>query len=190
MTKIRIIAMLATLLLAAGLIAACGGDDKADYGQEVEDVLKPLGEELQSLGTELSAASDEQGLIDGLSAAEAEIDNATSALESIDVPSDVEQVNQDLIAAISGFGDELAKVRTAAEQGDTGPVADARNRLAADCQRLPGGAVSGSGRREGGRRTDRQLGWLAEPVRDLPANQRGANERQRQPCPDHRPGGA
>ncbi|MGB6424741.1 MAG: hypothetical protein WBF18_05630 [Solirubrobacterales bacterium] len=137
MTKIRIIAMLATLLLAAGLIAACGGDDKADYGQEVEDVLKPLGEELQSLGTELSAASDEQGLIDGLSAAEAEIDNATSALESIDVPSDVEQVNQDLIAAISGFGDELAKVRTAAEQGDTAQLqtlATALPQIATDFQ--------------------------------------------------------
>lgn len=117
--KIRIIAVLATALLAMGLIAGCGGDEKADYGQEVEDVLRPLGEQLQSLGTELSAASSEQGLIDGLSSAESEIDDATSALESIDVPSDVEQVNQDLIAAISGFGDELGKLRTAAEQGDS-----------------------------------------------------------------------
>lgn len=119
MKKIRIIAVLATALLAVGLIAGCGGDEKADYGQEVEDILQPLGEQLQSLGTELSNAGDEQALIDGLSAAESEIDDATSELESIDVPSDVEQVNTDLIAAISGFGDELGKLRTAAEQGDT-----------------------------------------------------------------------
>jgi hypothetical protein len=118
MNKIRTLAVLATALLAAGLLAACGGDEKEDYAKEVESVLEPLGTELQTLGTELSAATDEAGLVDGLSAAETEIDSAVSELEAIDVPSDVEQVNQDLITAISGFGDELAKVRDAAESGN------------------------------------------------------------------------
>jgi len=100
------------------LLVACGGDDKEDYAKEVESVLEPLGAELQTLGTELSAATNEAGLVDGLSAAETEIDNAVTELEAIDVPGDVEQVNQDLITAIAGFGDELARVRDAAESGN------------------------------------------------------------------------
>jgi hypothetical protein len=118
MNKTRTLAALAILLLAAGLIAACGGDEKEDYAKEVESVLEPLGTELQSLGGALSAATDEAGLVEGLDAAESEIETAVSELEAIDVPSDVEQVNDDLITAIGGFGDELAKVRDAAESGN------------------------------------------------------------------------
>jgi len=118
MNKTRILTVLATALLAGALLAACGSDDKEDYAKEVESVLEPLGTELQSLGTELSAATDEAGLVDGLNSAESEIDSAVSELEEIDVPDGVEQVNEDLITAIGGFGDELAKVREAAESGN------------------------------------------------------------------------
>ena len=114
----RVIAVLAALLLSAGLIAACGSDEKADYAQQVEDILNPLGEQLQSLGADLSNASDEQALADGLGEAESNLESAASELESLDVPEGVEEVNSDLVAAINGFAGELASVKQAAEDGD------------------------------------------------------------------------
>lgn len=115
----RVIAVLAALLLGAGLLAACGSDEKADYAQEVEDILTPLGGQLQSLGSDLSAASDEKALAQGLGDAEAELENAATELQSLDVPDGVGEVNSDLVAAINGFAGELANVRQAAEDGDT-----------------------------------------------------------------------
>ncbi len=119
MMPIRTVLALAAVLLAGGLLAACGTDDKETYGQDVQDVLEPLASGLDTLGTEISAATTEAQLIDGLGSAETEITAATTELEALDVPDDVAEVNVDLIAAISGFGDQLAAIRKAAEAGDT-----------------------------------------------------------------------
>ena len=118
MKTTRIVALLAALLLSAGLVAACGSDEKEDYAQQVEDILNPLGEELQSLGDELSASTDPDQLASGISEAEDTIEGGISDLEAIDPPEDVQQVNDDLIAALQTFNDELASVREAAESGD------------------------------------------------------------------------
>ena len=119
MKTIRVfVAMLAALLLTAGLLTACGSDEKADYAEQVEAVLNPLGDDLQALGTELSSAPDEAALADGLKQAETDLSDAVSELEAISVPDGVEQVNEDLITAISEFTAELTKVRRAAESGN------------------------------------------------------------------------
>lgn len=119
MTKfMRIAGIVAVLVLGAGLIAACGSDDKETYAQEVEDVLEPLGGNLDTLGTELSGASDEAELADGLEEAQNEITSAADEIAGLEVPDGVEQVNDDLVAALNGFADELGKVRDAAESGD------------------------------------------------------------------------
>jgi hypothetical protein len=119
MKMTRIVAVLAALLLSAGLVAACGGsDDKEEYASQVEDVLNPLGTELQSLGDELSASTDPDQLAQGIGEAEDTIDQGISDLEAITPPEGVEQVNEDLISALQSFNDELASVRKAAESGD------------------------------------------------------------------------
>jgi hypothetical protein len=118
MKTTRIVALLGALLLSASLVAACGSDEKEDYAQQVEEILNPLGEELQSLGDELSASTDPDQLASGISEAEDTIDQGISDLEAIDPPEDVQQVNDDLIAALQSFNDELASVREAAESGD------------------------------------------------------------------------
>jgi hypothetical protein len=119
MKTIRVVGALAALLFATGLLAACGTDEKEEYAQEVEDILQPLGENLQTLGAELSSASDADALATGLGEAESDMEDAASELEALDVPDDVEQVNADLVAAINGFAGDLAEVREAAESGNT-----------------------------------------------------------------------
>lgn len=118
MKMTRIVALLAAVLLCAGLVAACGSDDKEEYAQQVEDVLNPLGEELQTLGDELSASTKPDDLAAGIQKAEDSIDQGISDLEAITPPEGVEQVNDDLIAALQDFNDKLAIVREAAESGD------------------------------------------------------------------------
>lgn len=118
MKPIRVLTALAALLLAAGLLAACGSDEKEDYAQQVEEILDPLGTQLSELGTELSGASSESELAEGLGQAESDLEAAASELESLEVPEDVQDINADLVSAINGFAAELGNVREAAESGD------------------------------------------------------------------------
>jgi hypothetical protein len=114
----RILVAVATLLVAAGLLAACGSDDKDQYAEDVDQVLTPLGEELTSLGADLTATTDPKQLGEGIGDAEATIEDGISQLESITPPEGVEQVHEDLIGALETFNGELAPVREAAEAGD------------------------------------------------------------------------
>lgn len=118
MKPIRVFAALAALLIASGLLAACGSDDKEEYAQQVEEILDPLGNDLQQLGAELSGATDESELASGLEQAEGDLQQAADEIEALDVPDGVEQVNSDLVTAINGFADELGTVREAAESGN------------------------------------------------------------------------
>lgn len=118
MRTTRIAAALVAVLVAGGLLAGCGGDSKADYAQEVEDILNPLGEDLSELGTTVSGATSTEAIAEGVGNAEEDLDQAASDLEGLDVPDGVEQVNADLVAAIQGFSDDLGTVREAAESGD------------------------------------------------------------------------
>lgn len=121
----RILVALATLIVAGGLLAACGSDEKDQYAEEVDEVLTPLGEELTSLGADLSATTDPKQLADGIGEAETTIDDGISQLESITPPEGVDQVHEDLIAALQTFNGELAPVRKAAEEGDLAKLQEA-----------------------------------------------------------------
>ncbi len=116
----RPLAALAALLLGAALLAACGGgsDPKQEYAQQVHDVLAPLGQQLTDLGASLSSSTDPQQIDKGVQQAQGDLDGAIGDLEAIDPPSDVTQINDDLIAALSDFNDELADVHAAASKGD------------------------------------------------------------------------
>lgn len=134
MKPIRILTFLATGLLAAGLLAACGGDGKEDYAQEVDEVLEPLGEELTTLGETIGQSKDAAALAAGIGEAQDKLNQAAADLEAIDPPSDVEDINADLVAAVSGFADDLGAAREAAESDDPAALQAAIAELPAQAQ--------------------------------------------------------
>lgn len=114
----KLVPLLAVALLATGLVAACGSDEKDEYASDVESVLEPLGEELTNLGTELSNVDSPEGFVEGVTAVQDRIEEGVADLEAIEPPSDVTDIHEDLIASLEKFNSSLDAVRTAAEDGD------------------------------------------------------------------------
>jgi hypothetical protein len=140
MKLMRLLAVLAALGLSAGLLAACGGDEDDDglsneeYAAEIQTVLEPLGENLQSLGATISQAQETEALAEGVGEAQAELEEAAASLEEITPPEGVEQVHADLISAISGFADTLEATRDAAERDNVAELQAAAAELPGEAQ--------------------------------------------------------
>jgi hypothetical protein len=110
--------LFALLLAGALLLAACGGeDDKEQYAEDVQGVLDPLGDELQTLGTELQGVDSPAGFAAALQGVEDRIDESVAELESIDPPEDVTEIHADLISALETFNASLEGVRESADDG-------------------------------------------------------------------------
>ncbi len=121
MRHLRPLMLLVAALFAGTLLVACGGSNdnsKADYAKQVEGVLQPLGQELTSLGSSLSASTDPKQIESGVKQAEDSINSAIGDLEALNPPSDVTKINDDLIAALSDFNSQLEDVRSAAAKSD------------------------------------------------------------------------
>lgn len=113
-----VLLVLVGVVLSAGALTACGGEDKQEYAQQVEEVLGPLSAELQSVGMNLEGAGSAEELAAAFEEVQARIEQSISELEAIDPPSDVEEIQADLIATIESFSSSLDPVREAAEKGN------------------------------------------------------------------------
>lgn len=165
MKTMRLFGLLAVLALAAGSLVACGGDEETDttstepgvttepltpeaYAEEVRVVLEPLGDNLQELGGSLRETDDPQVLAEGIGEAQQELRDSVEQLESVTPPEEVEQVHEDLIAAIEGFADTLEDTRQAAEdenveelQAAALELPGAAQEFAAELQRIQEAAI-------------------------------------------------
>lgn len=106
-------ALLAFVALAGLWLGACGGDDEADrdqYAQEVQSVLSGLSADLRDLGDQLGGSGKSTDLASGLDQARTDLDETAAELEDLDVPDDLTEVNDDLVAAIRNFSSELGGV--------------------------------------------------------------------------------
>jgi hypothetical protein len=174
--------VIAGLLAAGVLFAGCGGDDsesdtaadtgatteesaaglsEEDYRTEVEGVLTPLGEELQTIGTETSGQTTPEGVAQGLADTEEALQTGIDDLGAIEPPEELQEPHDRMIAALEDFRQATTEAREGAESGDLQAVATDYVTAATDFQQelqavledfqaagldvAPGAAPSGGG---------------------------------------------
>jgi hypothetical protein len=127
--------VVAGVLAVGALVAGCGGGLSEDeYREEVEGVLTPLGDELQTIGTETSSQTTPEGVAEGLGEAEAVLETGVGDLEEIEPPDDLQDPHDALVTAVSDFEQATADARTRAEEGDLEAVATEYVTAATDFQ--------------------------------------------------------
>jgi hypothetical protein len=107
------------LLAVGALVAGCGGGlSEGEYREEVEGVLTPLGEELQTIGTDTTSQTTPEGVADGLGDAEAALETGVGDLEEIEPPDELQEPHDSLVTVLSDFEEATAGAREGAESGD------------------------------------------------------------------------
>jgi hypothetical protein len=118
----KILAALLAFVALAGLwLGACGSDGEADrdeYAQEVQSALSGLSADLRDLGGQLRSSGKSTDLASGLDQARTDLDETAAQLEDLDVPDDLTEINDDLMAAIRNFSAELGGVIELAGSGN------------------------------------------------------------------------
>ncbi|MEJ7876714.1 MAG: hypothetical protein WKF62_08640 [Solirubrobacterales bacterium] len=112
-------------MIAALLVAGCGGDDEGDSGEssssgeplseedyavELGEVLEPLGTELEEVGAATSSGTDEEA-VEGVSSVSDSLESSISDLEGITPPENVADAHEAMIASLGEFqeaADEFA----------------------------------------------------------------------------------
>jgi hypothetical protein len=127
--------LVAGVLTVAAIVAGCGGGLSEDeYREEVEGVLTPLGDELQTIGTDTSTQTTPEGVAEGLGEAEGVLETGVADLEEIEPPDDLQEPHDALVEAVSTFEQATADARAGAEEGDLEAVATEYVTAATDFQ--------------------------------------------------------
>lgn len=112
--------VVAGVLAIGALVVGCGGGLSEDeYREEVEGVLTPLGEELQTIGTETSSQTTPEGIAEGLGEAQGALETGVGDLEEIEPPDDLQEPHDRLVASLSDFEQATAEALEGAESADS-----------------------------------------------------------------------
>jgi len=125
MLTTRHLTALAAPLLAAALLAGCGGVSKADYEKDVVAVGKKVEAEQAKLAEGTPTGDDLASVGDSL-------DGAAKDLDAIEAPSEVEQLHADLVAWMKDsakLADQAAPLMTSLSENPTNPSAADRKQL-------------------------------------------------------------
>lgn len=112
-----LVAALAAALFAAG----CGGDDKGDYRDKVNDANDKFESELEAAGAKMRAAGqskDRQQYSDGARQLQDAVTEFNEELEELDEPEDAKEEEEALIAALRRFSDTVGRINAAVQSDD------------------------------------------------------------------------
>ena len=133
------------LLVAAGAVtlAACGGDSdtreaKNAYVREVNAAQTQFATTVTSVSQEITPKSSPNEDRRTLERFETAIKDVVETLRGIDVPEDVEGEHKQLIAAMTGFGDEIEKATNALRNPSTRSIAEAQRAISTATQNVNG----------------------------------------------------
>lgn len=121
------------LAVAALTLAACGGEDdqkaKNAYVGEVNAAQSEFANTVQTVSeriTPKSSSSQDRKTLDQFQDAIADV---VKNLKSIDVPGGVESEHDQLVAAMSGFGDQIEQATVALRNPDSTKIAEAQKTI-------------------------------------------------------------
>lgn len=120
------------------LLVACGGDNKAanDYVDAVNKAQNEFAATFDRLSgriTTKSTPEQDQKTLDGFKKA---VDKVVGDLNSVEVPSKVEDQHKRLVNEISAYGTEIDKAKAAFADGDQEKVVEAQKGLVAAVTRI------------------------------------------------------
>ena len=118
------------MILALAAVAGCGGGEEAaapeesaplseeEYTTEVQNVLQPLSDDLQRIGSESATQTAPEDIAASLGEVETALQTGIDELSAITPPEEAAAAHDQLIAAFEGFRDGTTTAREAAEEGD------------------------------------------------------------------------
>ena len=115
------------ILVATLLLTGCGGDErlsKDDYAEKVRAVYADLQEAFRATNVPL------RRLASRVEDAQEQLRESADELDGVVPPKDVEVENDQLVAGMRRYADDLERLRNAAERGDQRSVADFNARVA------------------------------------------------------------
>lgn len=112
-----LLAALAAALFAAG----CGGDDKGEYRDKVNDANDTFESELEEAGAKMRAAGqskDRQQYSEGARQLQDAVTEFNDELESLDEPEEAEEEEKALVEALRKFSDTVGRINAAVQSDD------------------------------------------------------------------------
>ncbi len=127
--------ILASLLLAVAALgpAACGGDDdreaKNAYVSEVNAAQNDFATNVETVAQRITPKSSSSQDRKTLEQFQAAISEVVTNLRRIDVPDGVQSEHDQLVGAMSGFGDEIENATKALRNPDSRTIAEAQRTI-------------------------------------------------------------
>ena len=128
---LRVVALLA-LAFAALALAACGGDDRKEknaYVEHVNDAQNNFAANVLTVSQRITNKSSSKQDRKTLEQFQAAIDDVVKELRAIKVPGSVTSEHKQLIAVMSGFGDEIKRATLALRNPDSRTIAEAQRTI-------------------------------------------------------------
>jgi hypothetical protein len=158
--------MVAAVAVAVA-IAGCGGGgggsssssalSNAQYAQQLKGLLLPLGQSLQKLGSQASAATSKQELVAALDSADSAVKKAADDVQALNPPSGAASTNDDLASLLRSYEGSISKTEQTIKSGSkqeitsqvvtfrsdsssfTSKLKQIKDRLISEGVKLPGG---------------------------------------------------
>jgi hypothetical protein len=134
MSRLRLL-LPAFLLFAALFLVACGGDnaENNDYVDEVNEVQNTLQTEIG----ELSQTPDSPDqLVTFYEDTKTKLEEAVADLEDIEVPEDVGELHDELVAEVQDLADVIREAADEIQQGGAAAIPGAVQQLATEGSRI------------------------------------------------------
>ena len=133
--RLAVLAALALALVGAG----CGGDDKKEYRDKVNDANKKFESQLAAAGAKMRAAGQSksrQQYGEGAKDLQTAVTTFNSTLEDLDTPGDAEDEQKALTGALNTFSATVGRINDAVQSDDESAIRAEIGTLQSEAQRV------------------------------------------------------